>query len=185
MKNEWQTKWLNLEVTVPKVQELADEIEAFAKRWFCRLPKPGLLVLAGPPGIGKTHVAKAIHKWAGHVAVAAWEKTYWKDKVPNSLFLSWPEVTDGFKEGRYEILADCFSTDLLVLDDVGAEHDPSRNAADKLCQILSQRAEAFTLITTNIAPEGWAQKFDARIEDRMYRNSIVMDLSEIKSYSTT
>jgi hypothetical protein len=43
----------------------------------------------------------------------------------------------------------------LIIDDLGAGHDPSGVGTDKLCQVLSRREEMWTLITTNIMPVAW------------------------------
>ena len=91
--------------------------------------------------------------------------------------LRWPEATDGFKAGEYGCIEEAINAGLLIIDDVGAEHDPSRNGTDKLCQVLSRREKRFTLLTTNIKPEAWAERFDVRIADRLLRNSVVLNLA--------
>jgi len=113
------------------------------------------------------------------------ENGCWELVVPSVTFLEWPSVCDGFKSGEYGVLDDCFKAGMLVVDDVGAEHDPSRNAADKLCQLLSKREKKFTLITTNVIPGLWAERFDERISDRFFRNSTIVDLGLVNSFSTT
>ena len=184
-QSAWQRKWLGLDVTAPPVQRMADEVEQFIKRWFLHDTCKSLLVLIGNSGTGKTHAARAIYKFARAASNTAYEKGHWGSTVPGSHWLSWPEVTDGFKNGCYSVTESAIETSLLVLDDVGAEHDPSRNAADKLCQILSRREFRFTVITTNIVPTAWSQRFDVRITDRLMRNSVLVDLSGITSYAVT
>ena len=168
---------------MPAIQKVADAAEGFAKRWYHNDPSPSLLVLVGISGSGKTHIAKAIFRFARKASSNAHEKGGWKSNSPDSLYLSWPETTDHLKAGDYYIIDEAIRSSLLVLDDLGAEHDPSRNAADKLCQILSRRERKFTIVTTNIIPEAWAERFDVRIADRFLRNSVVVDLLTVPSYA--
>jgi len=81
------------------------------------------------------------------------------------------------------MIHDAMDSDLLIVDDIGAENDPWKICADKLCQVMSRREKRFTVITTNIQPAQWAQVFDDRINDRLLRNSVVVDISNVKSYS--
>jgi DNA replication protein DnaC len=170
-------------VAVPLIQTMADETERFCGRWFTNRPRPAVLVITGNSGVGKTHVAQAVFAFSQRVAFAAWERGGWSKQVPASLLLPWPEVCDGFKAGNYGVLEDAFTVSLLILDDIGAEHDPSKNAVDKLCQILSRRERMFTLVTTNIEPAAWPSRFDVRIADRLLRNSVIVDLPQVDSYA--
>lgn len=106
----------------------------------------------------------------------------WRE-FPRMLYVDWPHQVNEFKSGNYGLMQDMLSFGLLVLDDIGAEHDPSKNGTDHLCQILSQRERKFTVITTNIKPEFWPEKFDTRIADRLLRNSEVVRLFGVKSYT--
>lgn len=163
---------------------MAEQAEKFCGRWFHNDRNISLLVLGGETGCGKTHTAKAIFRFAQVAAIKAYETGKWDlGKVPTSFFVSWPQATDGFKSGEYGLMDDMMQDDLLILDDLGAEHDPSKNAADKLCQILSRRERKFTVVTTNIKPEIWSSKFDIRIADRLLRNSRVVNLFSVKSYA--
>ena len=183
-RKQWQQKWLCLDVTHPQIQTLADEAERFAGRWFKNIPRPAMLVLAGNSGTGKTHVAEKVLNFCNQAAFTAFESGSWgENHIPSSLYLSWPETTDAFKSGLYGVLQDCFTVDLLILDDIGAEHDPSKNATDKLCQILTRRENKFTLVTTNIIPSVWPERFDIRVADRLLRNSIIIDLTAVESYA--
>ncbi len=184
-KNNWQNKWLKLDCHDPKLQAMADTVEKYCGRWFRYNPHPGLLVLAGECNSGKTHSARRIALWAQSVAMKAFEdgggKT-WK-KFPSVVYLRWPEVVDSFRDNLTGSMDDMLSAGLLILDDVGAEYDPTQNATNKLCQVLNRREKEFTVITTNITVESWGEKFDIRISDRFLRNSEVVDLFGIPSYA--
>ena len=141
-----------------------------------------MLVIAGTNGTGKTHVAKAVSRWIGHVGRGK------EFIVSNRLcrlecvFWRWPELLDAFKAGSWDIMEDLFHAPVLILDDLGAEHDPSGVGIDKLCQVLSRRERMWTLITTNITPDNWRTRFDKRVASRMYRNSTLVDLSGVPDY---
>lgn len=184
-KTAWQRKWLELDATSSDVQAMANAVENFAGAWFKNKPRPSMLVLSGPSGVGKSYAAKHLHRFAEKAAFSSFEDGAWTGplRVPSSLFLRWPETCDAFKDGEYGVVRDAFEADLLILDDIGAEHDPSKNAADKLCQILSRRENKFTVVTTNIAPQSWESKFDRRIADRLLRNSLVVELAGTPSYA--
>lgn len=181
----WGRKWLKLDCHDQRLQDMALRAEKFCGRWFRYQPRPSLLVLAGEPNSGKTHVAKKIASWAQSAAMKAFEdgldKT-WK-KLPSIVYLNWPEVVDAFRDNLNGTMDDMLSAGLLILDDVGAEYDPTKNATNRLCQILSRREKEFTVITTNINPVSWPESFDARICDRFLRNSEVVDLFGVPSYA--
>lgn len=141
------------------------------------------LVLAGSNGTGKTHCAEAVRRW---LSLVGHGKQF--VKAPNVIshldctFWHWPALLDAFKSGEWDILGDLFDATALIIDDLGAEHDPSGVGVDKLCQVLSRREEAWTLITTNIMPAFWQQKFDRRVASRLFRNSTLVDLSGVSDY---
>lgn len=173
-----------LDVTAPAVQRMADAAEQFAGKWFKNRPHPSLLIFAGQSGTGKSHTARRLNTFTAQASLSSFESGAWQKplRIPGSVFLRWPETCDGFKEGNYGVIQDCFEAELLFLDDVGAEHDPSKNGTDKLCQILSRREQRFTVITTNIVPQAWETRFDKRIVDRLLRNSAIVDLADTASY---
>lgn len=183
-KTAWQRKWLKLDCRAPEIHELSEKAESFCGRWFRNNPQRSLLVLVGNPGCGKTHTAMAIFRFCLAAAQKAFEARGWDSggRVPVSTFARWPEIVDGFKSGDYSILPQLMDEDLVVLDDIGADKDPSKNGADKLCQILSRRERKFTIITTNIQISSWSVELDSRIDDRLLRNSDVVNLTSLESY---
>ena len=183
-RTKWQQKWVKLDIVHPKLQKLADEAESFCSRWFKNDTSKTLLVLVGSYGSGKTHVAKAIYKFCVAAAVSAFETKRWGEhSFPSSIFISWPEAADAFAEKQFGIMDDAVSNDLVIVDDIGAENDPWKICSDKLCQILSRREKKFTVVTTNVLAEKWEERFDGRINDRLLRNSIVIDISEVPSFA--
>lgn len=173
--NAWQRKWIALEVTHPRLQKIGDAAEMFCARWLKQSPL--LLYICGPTGTGKTHVARAILRFCRASGSRAS-----RTRMLSCADWRWPELADEFKAKNFSALEDLFTTDLVLLDDIGAEDDPFNVAADKLCQILSRREKKFTVITSNKAPEEFAV-IDPRIADRFFRNSKIVDLTGASSYS--
>jgi DNA replication protein DnaC len=173
----WQQKWLKLDCYDPSIQALADTVEAFCKRLWLGRTEMSTLVLVGEYGCGKTHCARQIFKWWEAVSSAAPRQTSF------STYVLWPSVVDSFNDRQEGLLYDARQASLMVLDDVGAEHDPFKRSPAKLCQILSGRERKHNVITTNIKPEAWGRVFDGRVADRLMRNSEVVSLFGVKSYA--
>lgn len=161
---------------------MATESEAFCSRFFLNESKDRLLVLAGDPGCGKTHTAKAIHKWSSRASIGAWQAGAWDD-VPSTAFVNFSDIASELRQRDTSSVVDMKSVDLLVLDDIGSEVDPFRDVAMVLCQVLNARAKKFTVVTTNIEQAKWSECYDRRISDRLLRNSVVVDLFGIPSYA--
>lgn len=129
-------------------------------------------------------MAKAVRNWiraVGHEklwiplpdVIASLQCIYWH----------WPALLDAFKEGQWDLVEDMFKTPCLIIDEIGGGHDPSQVGIDKLCQILSRREKMWTLVTTNVLPSAWEDKFDKRIASRFFRNSTLIDLSEVPDFN--
>lgn len=182
-RSDWQQKWIGLDITSPVLQEVANAAQSFCARWIGHNNRQSLLVLVGASGTGKTHVAKRIYRFCSAARMNAAETGFWGPRVPTTFYQSWPEAVTEFGNKQFGVMEDLLQSDLLVLDDIGAEDDPWNVGKDKLCQILSRREKRFTVVTTNIDPKFWAKRFDARIEDRLLRNSIVKMMTGVTSYA--
>lgn len=182
-KTAWQRKWLCLDVVSDSIQTLADDAERFCKQWFRNDNTSPLLVIVGDFGTGKTHTAKRIFKFCNAAASTAFDKGHWgKSNYPASTYIHWPEAASAFQEKEFGIMEDAFNSELVIIDDVGSENDPWKVCADKFCQILSRREKRFTVVTTNVSPEQWTERFDGRINDRLMRSSVICQL-DAGSYS--
>ncbi len=119
------------------------------------------LVLGGPYGSGKTHLAAAIVNYARAELEMA------------PVFAVVPDLLDYLRstfapssEARYEAQFDAIRTaSLLVLDDLGTENTTPW-AREKLFQIVNYRYmhRLPTVFTTNVAPED----IEGRIRSRMF-----------------
>lgn len=149
-------------------------------------------MLCGESNCAKTHTAKAIFQACRSLALASFEAGGWDEcgHVPSTTFTHWPGAVDEFKQrdndgarAAKRLFDEMCECDLLVIDDIGADDDPFKIGAGKLCQMLSRRESKFSAITTNIPVEQWASMLDTRIADRMFRNSEIVNLFGLESYA--
>lgn len=164
---------------------MATETQAFAERFFSNWRDKSLLVISGKTGTGKTHTCEGLYNWATTVRLHIAARGAWPvHEVPSIMWKSWPLACNQINENMTDFIEDAHKAALLILDDVGAENDPWKKGADRLCQLLSKRERDFTVVTTNLKPEVWAEKYDVRVADRLLRNSVVVNLEGVPSFAT-
>lgn len=122
-------------------------IHELAACHFIRQARDVLLV--GPPGVGKSHLAQAL----GHQAVRSGFSVLYR-----SIFDTVRDLND---EERYHsdsrILSRYLKPDLLILDDMGIKQLPAR-AGEYLFEIIMRRYETrSTLMTSNRPIEEWGK----------------------------
>ena len=127
------------------------------------------LLLIGPSGVGKSHLASALCYEAIHQGIA-------------TAFISCFDLVAKLKRARNKhTLIQYYSTvKILCLDELGYVF-PTQEEANDIFQILSKRSEiASTLVTTNLVPSAWGKIFDAAtataILDRLNLNGTFLTL---------
>lgn len=149
-----------------------DKLMAFlAHPW---LKQPSNLVLIGPAGVGKSHLAQALC----HDAVM---------KGQQALFISLFDLMAKISKANnlYNIIDFYAKIPVLCLDEVGYAF-PSKDQADAIFQVIAKRAETkTTIMTTNLIPSQWNKVFDATtataILDRLSMNGTFLTM-EGRSY---
>jgi len=176
LRDPWQIKWLDLEVTSPCVQTLADEAQAFAFAWF-RMEPCRLKIVSGDVGLGKTHVSRRLAGWARAVAFERWLRVRAGGELPTVAFrtarmLSPRKCNEAAFE---EHMAEMESASMVILDDLGTEIDDFKTGgpAERLCHILNRLEGRYLWMSTNRAPSAWASTWDIRVEDRLLSGDVV------------
>lgn len=125
---------------------------------FAEAPR-GWLVLHGPPGTGKSHLASAI-------ANACEGRSVLSLVMPDLLQV----LRSGFDRGDHdEVLDLCRTVDLLIIDDIGTESSTPW-VYEKTFQIVNHRYSH--RMPTVFIFNGVVDDFDARIASRMKDRSL-------------
>lgn len=177
----WQDKWLKLERNHPQIDELADAVQFWCFDIVRNRKNMPLLLITGDNSTAKTHCLKRAFKYIRAVSMFGYECGRWPRPIDVQSF-NWSHLT---KTKDDLVLMSAAESDVLLLDDVGAEPDQYRSGEpiERLRNLLGERESRFTMITTNIPPAMWTARWDARVNDRLLRNSRIIALN-MESYQT-
>lgn len=156
-------------------------IPSLAHAYYCaknlargNLSWGNFLVLAGPTGVGKTHLALAI----------AWE---WFEDGFGVIFSRVDDLLDelrrGYDDDTYHRRLECIrQCPLLVLDDLGAEH--SRDwAGERVDRIVDWRYinRMPLVVTTNARSQDLPPRLSSRLKDVQRSIVVQMDAEDFRT----
>lgn len=183
---DWQNSVLSMSSRGGGLVPIADEVEAWARRFYRGNRVSATLILSGDSGTGKTLISNRLRAWVERMAIECAMSGGWS-RSPSTEWVDWVDWWERYQDGRpCRDLSDIISADCLFLDDVGAESDRYKSGQNTaiLCQILGKREKKYTVITTNVPKQKWGEKFDTRVADRLKRNGAVyMSFWGIKSFN--
>jgi DNA replication protein DnaC len=138
------------------------------------------VVIAGPPGIGKTHIAKAL----GHEACRRKKRVHY-----SNVYDLFDRLSRARTESYYErVFKNILLCDVLILDDFGLRPFSTKES-ELLYNITDARAESRSVIlTSNRPPEDWIKVFPdpvigGAILDRLVAGAIkIMVKNDARSY---
>jgi DNA replication protein DnaC len=135
-----------------------------------------LLTLCGKSGTGKTMLARIImnelrmNRW-GHSDRIRPINVGAEVILFTARFYDMRKVSDGFKHGNFSVTERMEEVSLCILDDVGADQDPSKTTAGKVDRVLRSRANKWTVMTSNLSLSDIGTKLDARIASFVVRGN--------------
>lgn len=129
------------------------------------------VVLTGPPGVGKTHVATA----GLHACIEAGEP---------SLYLNMAEFLDQLRmsyeadtpESYGDVMRPALTWPVCLIDDLGAERRETSYAIEKPFEVVDARYRAGlrTIVCSNEPPDSWDQRVRSRLCDRNRGDMVII-----------
>jgi DNA replication protein DnaC len=136
------------------------------------------VLLAGPPGVGKSHLVQAIGRQLVHAGFTVLYRSIF-DAVRDFLH-------DEAFEGHDRVLNRYLKPDLLILDDMGLKQLPKRSG-EYLFEVIMRRHQLHsTMMTSNRPLEDWGKLIGdvpaaTAILDRLLANAEIIQITG-KSY---
>lgn len=171
----------SLTAVTPEISMMIRETDNWILRVFAgTLPKR--IILCGNTGSGKTHTLNAARRYIGKHAIRLWKARAYPVRISQ---LSWMRVAALDQEEFSRCLQDEASgCDVLFLDDIGAETDQFKSGAPsyRLQRLLDLNKHV--MAATNIRPDNWPEKWNARVASRL-ADGVIVELWETPDYRGT
>ena len=136
------------------------------------------VLLAGPPGVGKSHLVQAIGRQLVYAGFTVLHRSIF-DAVRDFLH-------DEAFEGHDKVMTRYLKPDLLILDDMGLKQLPKRSG-EYLFEIIMRRHQLHsTMMTSNRPLEDWGKLMNdvpaaTAVLDRLLSNAEIIQITG-KSY---
>lgn len=185
----WTDKWLHVEITTPKLKSVCVRVKRWCSRCYANERGMRGLVICGPAGCGKTHLASRALRFMRLAGVHAMHdrSTGWgqggPDDFPATHSVSWDEIAlEGPENPAWR---DVVESAVVLIDDIGAEVDRYKTGAptSNLRNLIERRIGKWTVFTTNIMPSEWHERWDSRVADRLLRDSEVIQMDGVESFA--
>jgi len=167
----------------PKVKKMVDWASRFARRAILNERPRVWVVLSGKSGCGKSRVARRACRIVRETAIEAWSAGFWA-KPPTVAWCDWSKMAEIRDTEEYEGAAtDVSEADVVFMDDIGAEVDKykSGEVTSRMRRLLSALDGKAVMVTTNLKPSEWTEKWDPRVESRMLAAKH-LDCSDVPDY---
>jgi DNA replication protein DnaC len=170
----------------PDVAALEDAVFRFCQGIALNPNRGKRFVLYGNNGNGKSRSLRVVSRFIKDRGMELALENYQRGAVNynvNCRLINWAKQLDEWRSSQEWSIEDLVEATVLLIDDIGAEHDPSKVGMEKLYLLLEEREWKWTMITTNKAPASWEQAFERRVSDRLFRNAEHVDLSRLPSFA--
>ena len=136
---------------------------------------PFWLTMTGQPGCGKTHLAKEIYDFCRTKMASGYYENREFGKMPWYPNYRWVQSLTVLRDYGYGAkLDEVFDAHLVIIDDLGAERDPTAARADLWMQIAEKRLGKWTVWTSNLTLEDIGKQISERLASRMIRGGSVV-----------
>lgn len=183
----FRKRWLRMDEYCNEVVEMLQAVELWVKHCLTNAKdSPRTLVLAGRIGVGKSTVARRAIRTIGALQVAAWYEGFCPTTITTGAF-EWSKLAciGPTERNDQSCWIDAVEAKAALIDDIGTEVDKFKSGGptENLRLLLEARRESWTIITTNVPPAKWAEVWDRRVEDRLYRHAKTIELTNATSYA--
>lgn len=154
---------------------MSDATETWCARVRTRCRESRLLVISGKFGLGKTCCLRAARSYVNAIYMDVWPALW--PKPISTASIEWPQfIYEVTENGNREHWEDVIHSDVVFIDDLGAEEDRYRSGAPVrvLGDLLGQLENAYVFLTTNIRPDAWVERWDGRVNDRLFRRNAAL-----------
>jgi DNA replication protein DnaC len=161
----------NYEADTAEKMLVVRNVSEYLKRLRIDIKTAGNLVLSGPTGTGKTHLACAILRT---MAYSRFRSRYITSaQMVNELFATWNNKS----KSEDQVIENYASYDVLLIDEMGLNDNRSEYAQSYLASVIDARSlvKRPTIITSNLLEDSLEKTIGDRPFDRLCENSLFLE----------